>query len=142
MNLYSRGLFFGRCKRLPVPHFNDVMTFAKRYHGYMISFGIVYDFHYHPMVSKCDREGRVIFISNMMLGIFQEATVGHLGGFFYQFLLFWQSTSFLHYVSRRLSRIHFIPISLLMVYFFISPFATLLSLIATRTGPCSLKSGC
>ncbi|KAI9282518.1 hypothetical protein BC943DRAFT_265971, partial [Umbelopsis sp. AD052] len=44
-----RGLFFGRCKRLPVPHFNDVITFAKRYHGYMISFGIVYDFHYHPM---------------------------------------------------------------------------------------------
>ncbi|KAI8576921.1 hypothetical protein K450DRAFT_254240 [Umbelopsis ramanniana AG] len=74
-----RGLFFGRCKRLPVPHFNDVITFAKRYHGYMISFGIVYDFHYHPM----------------------EATVGHLGGFFYQFLLFWQSTSFLHYSHRN-----------------------------------------
>jgi len=74
-----RGLFFGRCKRIPIPHFNDIVTFAKRYHGYMISFGIVYDFHYHPM----------------------ESTVGHLGGFFYQSLLFWQSTSFLHYSHRN-----------------------------------------
>lgn len=103
--LFSRGLFFGRCKRLPIPHFNDVIAFAKKYHGYMISFGIVYDFHYHPVVSKYHREGRVtvICVSNMMLWIFKEATVGHLGGFFYQFLLFWQSTSFLHYVSGRLS---------------------------------------
>lgn len=72
-----RGLFFGHGKKVAIPHFQDVIAFVKRYHGYMMSFGIVYNFHYHPV----------------------EATVGHLLGFFYQFLLLWQSTSFLHNVS-------------------------------------------
>ncbi|KAJ2955554.1 hypothetical protein NQZ79_g8446 [Umbelopsis isabellina] len=74
-----RGLFFGHCKSVGVPHFQDVIAFVKRYHGYVMSFGIVYNFHYHPV----------------------EATVGHLLGFFYQFLLLWQSTSFLHNSHRN-----------------------------------------
>lgn len=48
----------------------EFCQFTKRYHGYVASFGIVYDFWYHPV----------------------EATAAHLTGFFLQFLLLWQSS--------------------------------------------------
>jgi hypothetical protein len=65
-----RGMFFGY---FPGKHTDTMKDFAlimKKYHGYVASFGIVYDFWYHPM----------------------EITAGHYTGFFYQVLLLWQSS--------------------------------------------------
>lgn len=64
MDNKRRGLFFG----YKIKGFNDVTTFVRKYHGYFISWAIIYTFWYHPMVS----------------------TNGHLMGFFYLFLLFIQ----------------------------------------------------
>ncbi len=64
-----RGLFLGR----PAPLGADVVAFARRYHGYLFSWAVVYTFWYHPM----------------------EATAGHLIGFFYTFLLLLQGSLFL-----------------------------------------------
>ncbi|WP_201440344.1 hypothetical protein [Saccharothrix sp. 6-C] len=61
-----RGLFFGR--RAPIPA--DVVDFVRRYHGYLFSWAAIYTFWYHPM----------------------ESTSGHLIGFFYMFLLLFQSS--------------------------------------------------
>ncbi|MGM1060831.1 hypothetical protein [Saccharothrix sp. Mg75] len=61
-----RGLFFGR----PAPIAADVVAFVRRYHGYLFSWAAVYTFWYHPM----------------------ESTSGHLIGFFYMFLLLFQSS--------------------------------------------------
>jgi hypothetical protein len=63
-----RGLFFG--KRLPIG--KSILEFAKKYHGYVFSWAIVYTFWYHPM----------------------EITTGHLWGFFYTFLLLLQGSLF------------------------------------------------
>lgn len=64
-----RGLFLGR----PAPIGEQVVAFARRYHGYLFSWAAVYTFWYHPM----------------------EATSGHLIGFFYMFLLLLQGSLFL-----------------------------------------------
>ena len=64
-----RGLFFGK----PAPISEQVVDFARRYHGYLFSWAAVYTFWYHPM----------------------EATSGHLIGFFYMFLLLLQGSLFL-----------------------------------------------
>ena len=61
-----RGLFFGR--RAPISA--DVVDFVRRYHGYLFSWAAIYTFWYHPM----------------------ESTSGHLIGFFYMFLLLFQSS--------------------------------------------------
>ena len=61
-----RGLFAGR--KAPIPA--TVGDFARRYHGYLFSWAVIYTFWYHPM----------------------EATSGHLIGFFYVFLLLLQSS--------------------------------------------------
>ncbi|MDR7320025.1 hypothetical protein ACH45F_32490 [Catenuloplanes sp. NPDC020197] len=61
-----RGLVAGR--RAPIPA--TVVDFARRYHGYLFSWAVVYTFWYHPM----------------------EVTSGHLIGFFYVFLLLLQSS--------------------------------------------------
>lgn len=61
-----RGLFAGR--KAPIPA--AVGDFARRYHGYLFSWAVIYTFWYHPM----------------------EATSGHLIGFFYVFLLLLQSS--------------------------------------------------
>ncbi|GAA3458156.1 hypothetical protein ACFFSW_25730 [Saccharothrix longispora] len=61
-----RGLFFGR--RAPISA--DVVAFARRYHGYLFSWAVVYTFWYHPV----------------------ESSSGHLVGFFYMFLLLFQSS--------------------------------------------------
>ncbi|MEU4427789.1 hypothetical protein AB0F81_44805 [Actinoplanes sp. NPDC024001] len=61
-----RGLVAG--KRAPIPA--AVGDFARRYHGYLFSWAVIYTFWYHPM----------------------EGTSGHLIGFFYIFLLLLQSS--------------------------------------------------
>ncbi|ORY95892.1 hypothetical protein BCR43DRAFT_493766 [Syncephalastrum racemosum] len=76
-----RGILFGKGGRSAstVSLFGQVLDFVKRYHGYVMSFGTVYNFHYHPA----------------------EGTLGHFGGFFYQCLLLWQSSSFMHQSHRN-----------------------------------------
>jgi hypothetical protein len=64
-----RGLFFG--KNAPVSR--SIIDFARKYHGYVFAWAIIYTFWYHPMVS----------------------TSGHLWGFFYTFLLLLQGSLFL-----------------------------------------------
>ncbi len=59
-----RGLFFGKKVKLPQSGQNNIM----KYHGYFITWAIIYTFWYHPVVS----------------------TPGHLFGFFYMFLLMLQ----------------------------------------------------
>ena len=61
-----RGMFAGR--KAPIPA--TVGDFARRYHGYLFSWAVIYTFWYHPM----------------------ESTTGHLIGFFYVFLLLLQSS--------------------------------------------------
>lgn len=61
-----RGLFAGR--KAPIPA--TVADVARRYHGYLFSWAVIYTFWYHPM----------------------ESTTGHLIGFFYVFLLLLQSS--------------------------------------------------
>ncbi|NYD99354.1 hypothetical protein BJY21_000539 [Kineosphaera limosa] len=64
-----RGLFFG--KKAPLS--KRVVEVARRYHGYLFSWAIVYTFWYHPA----------------------ENSSGHLIGFFYMFLLLAQGSLFL-----------------------------------------------
>jgi|TARA_B100001964_G_scaffold122338_1_gene135702 hypothetical protein len=59
-----RGLFFGRA-RLD----RRLTRTLRKYHGYLFSWAIIYTFWYHPT----------------------EVTQGHLIGFFYMFMLLWQS---------------------------------------------------
>lgn len=68
MENHRRGMVAG--KPAPIPAV--VADFARRYHGYLFSWAIVYTFWYHPMVT----------------------TSGHLIGFFYMFLLLLQSCLF------------------------------------------------
>ncbi|KAG2203367.1 hypothetical protein INT47_010065 [Mucor saturninus] len=71
MAIPLRGIIFGRGKK---PRSDRVIQFIRKYHGYVMSFGTVVNFHYHPV----------------------EGTMGHCFGFIYQCLLIWQSTTFLH----------------------------------------------
>jgi hypothetical protein len=64
-----RGLFFGK----KVPLSERIMSFARKYHGYLFSWATVYTFWFHPMVD----------------------TQGHLVGFLYMFLLLLQGSLFL-----------------------------------------------
>jgi hypothetical protein len=61
-----RGTFFG--KKLPIGQ--QVMQFARKYHGYFFAWAVIYTFWYHPA----------------------EATTGHLWGFFYTLLLMLQAS--------------------------------------------------
>jgi hypothetical protein len=63
-----RGLFLG--KRVPISQ--QVISFARKYHGYFFAWATVYTFWYHPM----------------------ENTFGHLVGFLYMFLLLLQGSLF------------------------------------------------
>jgi hypothetical protein len=63
-----RGMFFG--KRLPISQ--EIIRFARKYHGYFFAWAAIYTFWYHPMV----------------------ATSGHLIGFLYMFLLMLQGSLF------------------------------------------------
>jgi hypothetical protein len=63
-----RGMFFG--KKLPIKQ--EIIRFARKYHGYFFAWATIYTFWYHPM----------------------EPTSGHLIGFFYMFLLLLQGSLF------------------------------------------------
>lgn len=63
-----RGMFFG--KKAPIS--KSLVDFARRYHGYVFSWAIIYTFWYHPT----------------------ENTMGHLLGYIYTFLLLMQSSLF------------------------------------------------
>lgn len=63
-----RGLFFG--KKMPISQ--QIIAFARKYHGYYFAWAAIYTFWYHPM----------------------ENTPGHLVGFFYMFLLMLQGSLF------------------------------------------------
>lgn len=64
-----RGMFMG----YKAPFSERIISFAKKYHGYLFAWAVVYTFWFHPMVS----------------------TPGHLAGFFYMFLLMLQGSLFL-----------------------------------------------
>jgi hypothetical protein len=64
-----RGLFWGR----KIPFGKRVLSFVRKYHGYLFAWAAVYTFWYHPM----------------------ENSFGHLIGFFYMFLLLLQGSLFL-----------------------------------------------
>jgi hypothetical protein len=68
METPRRGLFFGK----KVPFSKNLMYAAKKYHGYYFSWAIIYTFWYHPT----------------------EATLGHLMGFSYIFVLLLQGSLF------------------------------------------------
>ncbi|KAL1919133.1 uncharacterized protein VTP21DRAFT_2515 [Calcarisporiella thermophila] len=71
MEMPRRGLVLGNIKRFASS--SEIVAFFRKYHGYVISFGVTFTFHYHPL----------------------EGTLGHLSGFFYMFLmLFGQTTNF------------------------------------------------
>lgn len=72
MDSGRRGIFFGKpFRKLPfIGTTKEAVGFIRKYHGYFISWAIVYTFWYHPTI----------------------ATSGHLVGFFYMFLLFIQMT--------------------------------------------------
>lgn len=63
-----RGLAFGK----PAPIKDEIVSFARKYHGYLFSWAAIYTFWYHPMLN----------------------TSGHLIGFFYMFLLLVQGSLF------------------------------------------------
>jgi hypothetical protein len=63
-----RGLFFG--KKAPLS--KDLVSWARKYHGYFFSWAIVYTFWYHPA----------------------ESTSGHLIGFFYTAMMMLQGSLF------------------------------------------------
>ena len=63
-----RGMFFG--KKLPIRQ--QIIRFARKYHGYFFAWATIYTFWYHPM----------------------EPTSGHVIGFFYMFLLLLQGSLF------------------------------------------------
>ncbi len=69
MENQRRGLFWGR----KVPLDKRVISFVRKYHGYVFAWATVYTFWYHPM----------------------ENTAGHLIGFLYMFLLLLQGSLFL-----------------------------------------------
>ena len=68
MENYTRGMIAGH----PLPLSQELIHFARKYHGYYFSWAIVYTFWYHPM----------------------ETTPGHLVGFLYTFLLLVQGSLF------------------------------------------------
>ena len=71
-----RGIFFG--KKLPIRQ--QIIRFARKYHGYFFAWATIYTFWYHPM----------------------EPTSGHVIGFFYMFLLLLQGSLF--YTRVHLNR--------------------------------------
>jgi hypothetical protein len=66
LEIPRRGLFFGRKVRVP----EQFLRIVREYHGYLFAWATIYTFWYHPT----------------------EGTFGHLAGFFYMFMLLWQST--------------------------------------------------
>lgn len=75
MQNQSRGLFWGKA----APFSSSLATFARKYHGYFISFTMIINFWYHPM----------------------EGTIQHLTGFFYKFIIMTQSVLIMTPVHRN-----------------------------------------
>ncbi|MCO4772242.1 MAG: hypothetical protein KDA24_19565 [Deltaproteobacteria bacterium] len=65
-----RGLVFGKS----LPFSKRFLRVVKHTHGYLFTWALIYTFWYHPT----------------------EGTFGHLAGFFYIFLLLWQSVLLFH----------------------------------------------
>jgi uncharacterized membrane protein YhdT len=91
-----RGLFLG--KRFPFH--KRFLKVVREYHGYLFTWALIYTFWYHPT----------------------EATSGHLVGFFYMFLLLWQSVLLFHRAHLNKGWIIFlevmvIPHGVLVAYF-------------------------
>ena len=78
LEMPRRGIIFNSAPKRNTDFFKAFTQFAKKHHGYIASFGIVYTFWYHPM----------------------EASGAHFTGFMYQFLLLIQS-SLLYQQSHR-----------------------------------------
>ena len=76
MENQRRGLFFGK----KIGFLREMGQVARRYHGYLFAWGIIYTFWYHPM----------------------ETTPGHLIGFLYTFFLLLQSS--LMFTSAHINR--------------------------------------
>jgi len=72
-----RGLIAGWSPRF-APRF---LRIVREYHGYLFTWALIYTFWYHPT----------------------EGTFGHLAGFFYMFVLLWQSVLLFHraHLDRR-----------------------------------------
>ena len=68
MENQRRGLFFGK----KVGFLKETARVARKYHGYIFAWGVIYTFWYHPM----------------------ETTSGHLIGFLYTFFLMLQGSLF------------------------------------------------
>lgn len=68
MENQRRGLFLG----VKVPIGSQITSFAKKYHGYVFSWAILYTFWYHPM----------------------HPSMNHLSGFLYTFLIMLQGSLF------------------------------------------------
>lgn len=77
METKQRGLFLGK----QVPISQQVVSFARKYHGYFFAWATIYTFWYHPM----------------------ENTPGHLAGFLYMFLLLLQGS--LMYTRIHLNKV-------------------------------------
>lgn len=91
-----RGLFLGK----KFPFHKRFLKIARAYHGYLFSWALIYTFWYHPTVD----------------------TPGHLVGFFYMFVLLWQSVLFFNRAHLHKGWIIFlevmvIPHGVLVAYF-------------------------
>ncbi len=75
METPRRGLLWGW--KAPFP--KDILSWARKYHGFVFSWAVIYTFWYHPMV----------------------ATPGHLVGFAYTFLMLVQGSLFFTRVHRN-----------------------------------------
>ncbi|KAJ1561180.1 hypothetical protein HK096_005707 [Nowakowskiella sp. JEL0078] len=78
MEIPRRGLFLGFIKGYRWQG-NEFVAFLKKYHSYVVCFGVCYDFWYHPF----------------------ESTAAHFSGFSYMFLMIWQSSLIYHSDHRN-----------------------------------------
>ena len=88
MENQRRGLFFGK----KVNFLKETGRVARKYHGYIFAWAIIYTFWYHPM----------------------EATSGHLIGFLYTFLLMLQGSLF--YTRAHLNKYWMVTMELSVMF--------------------------
>jgi hypothetical protein len=85
LDYYRRGLFFHRVRSIRW-YGEEFFSIVKQYHGYVVGFGLVYNFWYHPM----------------------DGAAAHFTGFFFQFVMFVQSCTF--YCNDHRNRYSLIPL--------------------------------
>jgi hypothetical protein len=83
-----RGMFFG--KKLPLGQ--EVVRWARTYHGYFFAWAVIYTFWFHPMVS----------------------TPGHLIGFVYMFMLMLQGS--LMYTRVHVNRYWTLALEIMVLF--------------------------